>query len=119
MFEVKDLRVWFRLRRCVKRVKDHIKAVTDVSFCCGQDTVLAWWERVVRASRQRGWQFSSWWKVPVRSHIGRKHLGIQSKQMLPIRSKMQVVFKTLFQPEPKNVSVQIIGEGLKFIKINT
>lgn len=116
VFEIEKLRVWFPIKGGVlKRVQDHIKAVTDVSFVLrrghsvglvgesgsGKSTTGM---AILRLLSSEG----------VIRFDGHEISRLGRKGMLPYRSKMQVVFQDPFSALNPRMSVaQIIGEGLK------
>lgn len=116
VFEIEKLRVWFPIKGGVlKRVQDHIKAVTDVSFVLrrghsvglvgesgsGKSTTGM---AILRLLSSEG----------VIRFDGHEISRLGRKGMLPFRSKMQVVFQDPFSALNPRMSVaQIIGEGLK------
>ncbi|MBC7004579.1 ABC transporter ATP-binding protein [Photobacterium sp. BZF1] len=116
MFEVKDLRVWFPVKGGVlKRVKDHIKAVTDVSFLLRTGHSVGLVGESGSGKSTTGMAIlkllESTGEILYR---GEDISAFNRKQMLPIRSKMQVVFQDPFSALNPRMSVaQIIGEGLK------
>lgn len=119
LFDIRDLRVWFPITGGIlKRVKDHIKAVTDVSFVLrkghsvglvgesgsGKSTTGMALLRLLNSDGQINFE-------------GVDISGLSRKQMLPYRSKLQVVFQDPFSALNPRMSVaQIIGEGLKIHK---
>ncbi|MGF1685417.1 ABC transporter ATP-binding protein [Photobacterium japonica] len=115
MFDVSQLKVWFPIKGgLLKRVKDHIKAVTDVSFKLqkGQSVGLV---------GESGSGKSTTGMAILRlleSEGGITYNGIDistlnRKGMLPYRSQLQVVFQDPFSALNPRMSVaQIIGEGL-------
>ncbi|KLV08825.1 microcin ABC transporter ATP-binding protein [Photobacterium aquae] len=116
MFDIDRLRVWFPIKGGIlKRVKSHIKAVTDVSFMLrtGQSVGLVGESgsgkstigmAILRLLDSEG-------KI---CFDGEDISTFNRGQMLPYRSKLQVVFQDPFSALNPRMSVaQIIGEGLK------
>ncbi|GAL06678.1 oligopeptide transport system permease protein OppB [Photobacterium aphoticum] len=115
LFDVSQLKVWFPIKGGIlKRVKDHIKAVTDVSFQLQKG-------HSVGLVGESGSGKSTTGMAILRlleSEGGIRYNGndiakLDRKGMLPYRSQLQVVFQDPFSALNPRMSVaQIIGEGL-------
>ncbi|UTV26627.1 ABC transporter ATP-binding protein [Photobacterium atrarenae] len=119
LFTVEKLRVWFPITGGIlKRVKDHIKAVTDVSFVLRRGHSVGLVGESGSGKSTTGMALlkllSSEGQIEFDGHdISR----LSRKQMLPYRSRLQVVFQDPFSALNPRMSVaQIIGEGLKVHK---
>ena len=119
LFEIDDLRVWFPIKGGIlKRVQDYIKAVTDVSF------ILRRGHSVGLVGESGSGKSTTGMALLKLLHSegciefdGTDISGLNRKQMLPYRSRLQVVFQDPFSALNPRMSVaQIIGEGLKIHK---
>ena len=116
LLEVKDLRVWFPVRKgLLRRATDHIKAVDGIGFSLprgqtlgvvgesgsGKSTLgLA----ILRLIQSQG---------GIRFH-GTDLQGLGRAEVRPLRREMQVVFQDPFGSLSPRMSVeQIVGEGLR------
>ncbi|PSW18167.1 ABC transporter ATP-binding protein [Photobacterium sanctipauli] len=122
MFNVNDLRVWFPIKGGVlKRVKDHIKAVTDVSFTLRKGHSVGLVGESGSGKSTTGMAILK--LLESEGHIEFDGIDISKlnrKEMLPYRSKLQVVFQDPFSALNPRMSVaQIISEGLKIHKTLT
>ncbi|MGR5145772.1 ABC transporter ATP-binding protein [Photobacterium alginatilyticum] len=119
LFDVNDLRVWFPITGGIlKRVKDHIKAVTDVSFILRKGHSVG-----LVGESGSGKSTTGMAVLKLLNSEGQIRFdgvdisALSRKQMLPYRSKLQVVFQDPFSALNPRMSVaQIIGEGLKIHK---
>lgn len=122
MLEIKDLRVWFPIRKgLLRRTVDHVKAVDGIDFTLhkgqtlgivgesgsGKSTLgLA----ILRLLGSRG---------SIRFH-GQPLDSLTQQQVRPLRREMQVVFQDPFGSLSPRMSVgQIVGEGLQIHGIGT
>ena len=122
MLEIKDLRVWFPIRKgLLRRTVDHVKAVDGIDFTLhkgqtlgivgesgsGKSTLgLA----ILRLLGSRG---------SIRFH-GQPLDSLTQEQVRPLRREMQVVFQDPFGSLSPRMSVgQIVGEGLQIHGIGT
>ncbi|WP_070966988.1 ABC transporter ATP-binding protein [Vibrio sonorensis] len=115
LLSVKQLRVWFPITGGLfRRVVSHIKAVTNMEFNLlrGQSIGLV---------GESGSGKSTTGMAVLRlvssegsiQYLGEEIQGLDRKEMLPYRSKMQVVFQDPFSALNPRMSVaQVIGEGL-------
>ncbi|RWX57037.1 ABC transporter ATP-binding protein [Photobacterium chitinilyticum] len=119
LFDINDLRVWFPITGGIlKRVKGHIKAVTDVSFILRKGHSVG-----LVGESGSGKSTTGMAVLKLLNSEGRIYFDgidisdLSRKQMLPYRSKLQVVFQDPFSALNPRMSVaQIIGEGLKIHK---
>ena len=122
LLEVRDLRVWFPVRKgLLRRTTDHIKAVDGIGFSLprgqtlgvvgesgsGKSTLgLA----ILRLIQSQG---------GIRFH-GTDLQGLDRGEVRPLRREMQVVFQDPFGSLSPRMSVgQIVGEGLRIHGIGT
>lgn len=115
LLEVDALKVWFPITGGIfRQTVDHVKAVTDMSFTLkrghsmglvgesgsGKSTTGMAILKLVHSQGQI-------------QYCGNELQGLSRKNMLPYRSKMQVVFQDPFSALNPRMSVaQVIGEGL-------
>ncbi|MGF1700122.1 ABC transporter ATP-binding protein [Photobacterium makurazakiensis] len=119
VFNVNDLCVWFPIKGGIlKRVQGHIKAVTDVSFLLRKGHSVGLVGESGSGKSTTGMAILK--LLDSEGHIefdGQDISRLSRKEMLPFRSKLQVVFQDPFSALNPRMSVaQIIGEGLKIHK---
>ncbi|WP_426149516.1 ABC transporter ATP-binding protein [Pseudomonas sp. DC3000-4b1] len=122
LLEVRDLKVWFPVRKGIlKRTTDHIKAVDGIGFSLpkgqtlgvvgesgsGKSTLgLA----ILRLIQSQG---------SIRFH-GMELQGLARREVRPLRRELQVVFQDPFGSLSPRMSIgQIIGEGLRIHDLGT
>ncbi|MEJ2762977.1 ABC transporter ATP-binding protein [Photobacterium sp. MCCC 1A19761] len=116
LFTVDHLRVWFPVTGGIlKRVRDHIKAVTDVSFVLRRGHSVGLVGESGSGKSTTGMALLKLLHSEGRIEFdGHDISTLNRKQMLPYRSRLQVVFQDPFSALNPRMSVaQIIGEGLK------
>lgn len=116
LVHAQDLKVWFPIHGGIfKRVVDHVKAVTGVNFNLKKGHSLG---LVGESGSGKSTTGMAILKL-VHSEGGIEFDGqeiseFDRKKMLPLRSRMQVVFQDPFSALNPRMSVaQIIGEGLR------
>lgn len=115
MFDIENLRVWFPIKGgLLKQVKDHIKAVTDVSFLLRTGHSVGLVGESGSGKSTTGMAILKLLDSEgVIKFEGRDISQLNRKAMLPYRSQLQVVFQDPFSALNPRMSVaQIIGEGL-------
>ncbi|PMK03994.1 ABC transporter ATP-binding protein [Vibrio sp. 10N.261.55.A7] len=115
LLDVKHLRVWFPITGGLfKRVTSHVKAVTDMAFELKQGHSIGLVGESGSGKSTTGMAIlklvNSQGSI---AYEGHELQGLNRKEMLPFRSKMQVVFQDPFSALNPRMSVaQVIGEGL-------
>lgn len=116
LVSVSDLKVWFPIKGGIfKKTVDHVKAVTDVSMTIKKGTTLG---LVGESGSGKSTTGMALLRL-VSSEGSLKFDGaalesLNRKEMLPFRSRMQVVFQDPFSALNPRMSVaQVIGEGLQ------
>lgn len=115
LLDVKNLRVWFPITGGLfKRVTSHVKAVTDMAFELKQGHSIGLVGESGSGKSTTGMAIlklvNSQGSIAYESH---ELQGLNRQEMLPFRSKMQVVFQDPFSALNPRMSVaQVIGEGL-------
>jgi microcin C transport system ATP-binding protein len=113
--ETEDLKVWFPIKRgFLRRVVGHIKAVDGVSIAVRQGETLGIVGESGSGKTTLGLAIlrliSSQGRIVF---LGRGIAGLKFKQMLPLRSDMQIVFQDPYGSLSPRMSVSdIIEEGL-------
>ncbi|GAD80065.1 ABC transporter ATP-binding protein [Vibrio ezurae] len=116
LIETCDLKVWFPIMGGVfKRVIDHTKAVTGVSFTLKKGHTLGLVGESGSGKSTIGMAILRLIESQGEIIFDKHPLSqLDRKQMLPLRSRMQVVFQDPFSALNPRMSVaQIIGEGLR------
>ncbi|WP_456294684.1 ABC transporter ATP-binding protein [Vibrio sp. AK197] len=116
LLSVEKLKVWFPVTGGVfKRVIDHVKAVTDMHFTLHKGQSIGLVGESGSGKSTTGMAILK--LVESQGSIayqGSELQGLDRKQMLPYRNKMQVVFQDPFSALNPRMSVaQVIGEGLR------
>ncbi|MBF9002902.1 ABC transporter ATP-binding protein [Vibrio nitrifigilis] len=109
------LRVWFPIKGGLfKRTVDHVKAVTDMAFSLQQGHTIGLVGESGSGKSTTGMAVLQLVHSQGSIQYQANELqGLNRKQMLPYRSKMQVVFQDPFSALNPRMSVaQVIGEGL-------
>lgn len=116
ILDVNQLRVWFPLTGGIfKRVVSHVKAVTDMGFSLprGQSIGLVGESGSGKSTTGMAILKLVHSEGSIR-YDGNEIQGLDRKEMLPYRSRMQVVFQDPFSALNPRMSVaQVIGEGLQ------
>ncbi|WP_425628570.1 ABC transporter ATP-binding protein [Vibrio neptunius] len=116
LLSVANLRVWFPITGGLfKRVVSHIKAVTDMKFDLKRGHSIGLVGESGSGKSTTGMAIlrlvHSQGSISYQQH---ELQGLDRKEMLPYRSKMQVVFQDPFSALNPRMSVaQVIGEGLR------
>ncbi|MCJ2376304.1 ABC transporter ATP-binding protein [Vibrio sp. ZSDZ34] len=116
LLSVDDLKVWFPIKGGIfKKVIDHVKAVTGMSFDLKQGHSIG---LVGESGSGKSTTGMAILKLVDSEGVikfdGSDIQGLDRKGMLPYRSRMQVVFQDPFSALNPRMSVaQVIGEGLK------
>lgn len=111
-----DLKVWFPITGGIfKRVVDHTKAVTGVNFTLKKGHTLGLVGESGSGKSTTGMAILRLINSEGSIVFDKTELSLLSRQqMLPMRSRMQVVFQDPFSALNPRMSVaQIIGEGLR------
>ena len=115
LLSVDNLRVWFPITGGLfKRVTSHVKAVTDMAFELKRGHSIGLVGESGSGKSTTGMAIlklvNSEGSI---AYEGHELQGLNRKEMLPFRSKMQVVFQDPFSALNPRMSVaQVIGEGL-------
>ncbi|UAW97033.1 ABC transporter ATP-binding protein [Halopseudomonas nanhaiensis] len=122
ILRAEDLRVWFPIRQGVlKRVVDHVKAVTDASFSLQQGQTLG----IVGESGSGKTTLGMALLRLVESQgliecNGQRLDGLSQNAVRPMRRQFQVVFQDPYGSLSPRMSIaQIISEGLQIHRIGT
>jgi microcin C transport system ATP-binding protein len=119
LVETDDLKVWFPIKRgLLKRVVDHVKAVDGVSLRLRQGETIGVVGESGSGKTTLGLAIlrliSS--KGPV-VFLGQRIDGLASKELRPLRRKMQIVFQDPYGSLSPRLSIgQIIEEGLTILE---
>lgn len=116
ILDVNHLRVWFPITGGLfKRVISHIKAVTDMAFSLRKGQSIGLVGESGSGKSTTGMAILKLVKSEGSiNYSGNELQGLDRHQMLPYRSKMQVVFQDPFSALNPRMSVaQVIGEGLR------
>lgn len=116
LVETQGLKVWFPIKGgLLKRTKDHVKAVTDMSFALKKGHSIGLVGESGSGKSTTGMAILHLVKSQGSIQFdGHELQGLERKAMLPYRSKMQVVFQDPFSALNPRMSVaQVIGEGLR------
>ncbi|MEZ9674990.1 ABC transporter ATP-binding protein [Vibrio breoganii] len=116
LVEAHDLKVWFPITGGIfKRVIDHTKAVTGVNFTLKKGHTLGLVGESGSGKSTTGMAILRLVNSDGGIVFDTQELSsLDRKQMLPLRSRMQVVFQDPFSALNPRMSVaQIIGEGLR------
>ena len=122
LLEVKDLRVWFPIKKgLLRRTVDYVKAVDGVSFSLHQGQTLGIVGESGSGKSTLGMAIlrllASTGQI---SFAGQPIEGLSQNAVRPLRRQMQVVFQDPFGSLSPRMSVaQIIGEGLEIHGIGT
>lgn len=122
LLEVKDLKVWFPIKKgLLRRTVDHVKAVDGVNFSLPQGQTLGIVGESGSGKSTLGLAIlrliSS--QGGIRFH-GQNLEGLNQKAVRPLRREMQVVFQDPFGSlSPRMCVADIVGEGLRIHKIGT
>ncbi|USD67677.1 ABC transporter ATP-binding protein [Vibrio sp. SCSIO 43136] len=111
-----NLKVWFPITGGIlKRTVGHVKAVTDVNFSLPKGQTIGLVGESGSGKSTTGMAILRLIESEGGIHFdGDLIQGLDRKQMLPLRRRMQVVFQDPFSALNPRMSVaQIIGEGLK------
>lgn len=116
LVKVANLKIWFPIKGGLfKKTVDHVKAVTDMAFDLKQGYSIGLVGESGSGKSTTGMALLK--LVHSEGSIQYQGTELQSldrKQMLPFRSRMQVVFQDPFSALNPRMSVaQVIGEGLK------
>ncbi len=116
LLEVRDLRVWFPIRKgLLRRTVDHVKAVQDIRFSLPQGRTLGIVGESGSGKSTLGLAILR--LIASQGHIrfdGQDLQGMTSNQVRPLRRQMQVVFQDPFGSLSPRMSVaDIVGEGLR------
>ncbi|BAU73703.1 ABC transporter ATP-binding protein [Metapseudomonas furukawaii] len=122
LLEVKDLRVWFPIRKgLLRRTVDHVKAVDGINFSLPRGQTLG-----IVGESGSGKSTLGLAILRLLSSRGGIHFqgqaldGISQKEVRPFRREMQVVFQDPFGSlSPRMCVGQIVGEGLRIHRIGT
>ena len=116
LLEVRDLRVWFPIRKgLLRRTVDHVKAVENIHFSLP-------WGRTLGIVGESGSGKSTLGLAILRliasqgqiRFDGQDLQGMDANQVRPLRRQMQVVFQDPFGSLSPRMSVaDIVGEGLR------
>lgn len=115
LLQVDNLKVWFPIHGGIfKRVIDHFKAVTNVSFILKQGHSIGLVGESGSGKSTTGLAILKLIESEGSIRFDQKDISqFNRKNMLPLRKKMQVVFQDPFSALNPRMSVaQIIGEGL-------
>ena len=115
LLQVDNLKVWFPIHGGIfKRVIDHFKAVTNVSFILKHGHSIGLVGESGSGKSTTGLAILKLIESEGNIHFDQKDISqLNRKNMLPLRKKMQVVFQDPFSALNPRMSVaQIIGEGL-------
>jgi microcin C transport system ATP-binding protein len=116
LIQTTDLKVWFPITGGIfKRVVDHTKAVTGVNFTLKKGHTLGLVGESGSGKSTTGMAILRLINSEGSIVFDKTELSqLSRKQMLPMRSRMQVVFQDPFSALNPRMSVaQIIGEGLR------
>ncbi|MDX1300812.1 ABC transporter ATP-binding protein [Photobacterium sp.] len=116
LFEANDLRVWFPVKGGIlKRLKGHIKAVTDITFQLRKGHSVGLVGESGSGKSTTGMAILRLLNSEGSIVFDGKDIStFDRKKMLPLRRRMQVVFQDPFSAlNPRMSAAQIIGEGLK------
>jgi len=122
LLEVKDMRVWFPIKKgLLRRTVDHIKAVDGIGFSLLQGQTLGIVGESGSGKSTLGLAIlrllSSTGEIRFQGQAMEK---MSQREVRPLRRQMQVVFQDPFGSLSPRMSVgQIIGEGLQIHRIGT
>lgn len=122
LLEVKDLRVWFPIRKgLLRRTVDHVKAVDGLSFSLPRGQTLGIVGESGSGKSTLGLAIlrliSSQGDILFR---GQPLQSLSQAQVRPFRRQMQVVFQDPFGSLSPRMSVsEIIGEGMRIHRMGT
>ncbi|WP_434771339.1 ABC transporter ATP-binding protein [Pseudomonas entomophila] len=116
LLEVRDLRVWFPIRKgLLRRTVDHVKAVQDIRFSLPQGRTLGIVGESGSGKSTLGLAILR--LIASQGQIrfdGQDLQGMTPNQVRPLRRQMQVVFQDPFGSLSPRMSVaDIVGEGLR------
>jgi microcin C transport system ATP-binding protein len=122
LIEVKDLRVWFPIKKgLLRRTVDHVKAVDGVTFSLPQGQTLGIVGESGSGKSTLGLAILRLLGSQGEIRFKEQSLGTMSQRdVRPLRRQMQVVFQDPFGSLSPRMSVgQIIGEGLSIHGMGT
>ncbi|MFC3607345.1 ABC transporter ATP-binding protein [Stutzerimonas tarimensis] len=122
MLEVKDLRVWFPIKKgLLRRTLDHVKAVDGLSFSLPKGQTLGIVGESGSGKSTLGLAILR--LIGSQGDIrfqGKPLQGLSQAQVRPFRRQMQVVFQDPFGSLSPRMSVsEIIGEGMRIHRLGT